>query len=333
MKILICDNTEDWQGDFLKANLKDHDVVLIPGEVTAEVAAQNSDCDVLSVFVTSKVTPDIINALPNLKYIATRSTGFDHVDLSVAKEKGINVSNVPFYGENTVAEHAFALLLSLSRKLPQSFARIEDGRFNYEGLRGFDLKDKTIGIIGGGHIGINMARMSVGFNMNVLVFDLKHDDALAAEIGFTYAEMDELLAKSDVVSLHLPLNPHTEHIINADSIAKMKDGALIINTARGGLIETDALVQALRDDKLGGAGLDVLEGEEFLTEEMELVGKPEYKEQLLTLLEDHILMEMENVVVTPHNAFNSIEAVTRILQATADNINAFAAGEPQNLVS
>lgn len=332
MKILITEIFEDWQKEYLVAQLGEDELAFVELALTPELAGEYADTKVLSVFVGSTVDKAVMDKLPQLKFITTRSTGFDHIDLAVAKERGIAVSNVPFYGENTVAEHAMALLLALSRKLPQSFARIEDAQFNYEGLRGWDLKGKKMGIVGGGHIGMNLARMAKGFGMEVAVFDINEVPDLADEIGFAYVPLEGLLATADVISLHLPLNDHTAHILNAESFSKMKKGVYLINTARGGLIDTNALVVALKSGQVAGAGLDVLEGEEFLKEEMELIGKVEYKEQLLTILEDHVLMEMENVIVTPHNAFNSQEAVERILAATAENIIGFNSGSVQNQV-
>lgn len=333
MKILITDVSETWQKDYLVSRLTGHEVFVEPGVLSLEMVNKYPETEILVVFVNNPVTAEVIAALPGLKLIATRSTGYDHIDIAAAKAKNIPVCTVPFYGENTVAEHAFSLILALARKLPQSFARIEDGKFDYAGLRGWDLKGKTLGVIGGGHIGVHVARMAVGFEMEVLVFDLHPDLELAQKIGFNYVDIDNLYAKSDVISLHLPLNEHTTHIINTDSIAKMKNGVYLINTARGGLIDTAALLEGLRSGKISGAGLDVLEGEDFLKEEINLIGNPSYKDQLLTLLTDHVLMEMENVIITPHNAFNSSEALTRILQTTVENIDAFEQGAPQNLVS
>ncbi len=332
MKILVTDIKEQWQQDFLAKALPNHKLIMSGDSLNDLDLSKYSDVEGLSVFITSRVNADEFAALPNLKFITTRSTGFDHIDRQIAKERGVVVANVPAYGENTVAEHAFALLLALSRKLHESFNRIKEGHFDYHGLRGWDIKGKTVGIIGGGHIGIHFAKMAKGFNMNVLVFDIYPKKELADLVGFKYVDLDELYASSDVISLHLPLNEHTKYIINKDSIAKMKDGVYIINTARGALIKTDDLIKALKDRKIAGAGLDVLEGENLLSEELDLLGNEDSKEHLETLLANHILMDMDNVVITPHNAFNSVEAVERILTTTIENINAFASGSSQNTV-
>ncbi len=332
MKILFTDVKESWQKDFIIKSLPNDTIIVSEDELSLDLAKSNFEIEALSVFVTSKVTAEIMEQLPNLKIILTRSTGFDHVDTVMAKSKNIMVCSVPFYGENTVAEHAMALILALARKLPQTFARIEDCQFDYNGLRGWDLKGKTMGIIGGGHIGMHLAKMAKGFEMNILVYDLKPNEEFAKTIGFTYATTDALYTNSDVISLHLPFNAHTLHFINQPSIEKMKDGVYLINTARGGLVDSTALIEALQSGKIAGAGLDVLEGEDLINDEMGIISNPKYKDKWLTLLQDHILMEMENVIVTPHNAFNSNEALQRILQTTIDNVIAFEKNTPQNIV-
>jgi len=333
VKILFTHIEEEWQKKFFEEKLPNHELTFLEGPLTVDNVMDHRDTQVLSVFVGSPIDTPIINSLADLSLIATRSTGFDHIDLSKASQKKITVCNVPFYGENTVAEHAFTLMLSLSRMIPESLDRTEDGSFDYHGLRGWDVKGKTIGIVGGGHIGMHMARMARGFHMNVIVFDINRDEKMAAELGFTYVDLDEMYAKADVISLHVPLNDHTKHMLNKDAFAKMKDGVVIINTARGGLIDTDSLIVALRSGKVSQAGLDVLEGEEDLIDEVELTMNNLKKDEVLTLLQNHQLMEMPHVIITPHNAFNSIEAVQRILQTTVDNIEAFEKNVPINVVS
>lgn len=330
MKIVFFEITEKRQEDYLREHLAGHDLAFYPHPLTVPDAA---GAEVVSVFVGSEVNADVVNQL-GTKLITTRSTGFDHIELDAAKAAGITVCNVPFYGENTVAEHAMALLLALSRRIPDSIKRVREGEFNYEGLRGWDLKGKTLGVIGGGHIGLHVARMARGFQMEVLVYDLHPDEEKAAEIDFTYAELDKLLAASDVISLHLPLNTNTQHFLSTEEFAQMKDGVYLINTARGGLIDTDALVAALKSGQVAGAGLDVLEEEEVLDDELQLLTDPStYKDRLLTVLQDHALIEMPNVLITPHNAFNSEGAILRILDTTIENVTAFASGSPQNVVN
>jgi D-lactate dehydrogenase len=265
--------------------------------------------------------------------ITTRSTGFDHIDLAGAKEKKIIVCNVPFYGENTVAEHTFALILALSRRLPESVDRAKKGDFSLDGLRGFDLKGKTLGIVGLGHIGQHVARIAKGFEMKVVAYDLKQDKKLAKEMGFNYASLEELLSKSDIITLHAPYNKTTHHLINSENINLIKKGAYLVNTARGALIQTEALLKSLSIGVLAGAGLDVLEEECFIKEEAQLLSKEFPKTcDLKTVLRNHILLQQKNVIATPHNAFNSNEALMRILDTTVLNIKSFIKNKPINKV-
>jgi D-lactate dehydrogenase len=271
---------------------------------------------------------------PKLRLIATRSTGFDHIDLAAAKERGITVVNVPFYGENTVAEFAFALLLALSRRVIDADERVRSGVFSPKDLRGFDLEGKTLGVVGCGHIGMRIIRMARGFNMTVLGFETHPDPKRAEEEGFTYASLPELLAQSDIVSLHVPYNEHTHHLINAESLAGAKRGLYLINTSRGGVVDTEALVAALKEGTVAGAALDVLEEEGDMADETALLSQPHPKEEELRVaLANHYLIEHPRVIVTPHVAFNTKEAVERIVSTTVESISAFASGTPKNVVS
>jgi D-lactate dehydrogenase len=267
--------------------------------------------------------------------ITTRSTGFDHIDLKAASEKGIRVCNVPVYGENTVAEHTFALILSLSRNLRKAYLRTVQDNFSLEGLMGFDLKGKTLGVIGTGHIGLHVIRMAFGFGMKVLAFDIKKQAFLSEVLNFEYVSLEDLLRRSDIITLHAPYLPSTKHLINKSNIGLIKKGAVLVNTARGGLIQTDALVEALDKKILSGAGLDVLEEEECLLEEKRLLENAETKEQWekqQTALKNHELLHRDNVIFTPHMAFYSREGVERILETTAENIEAFFQGNCRNEV-
>ena len=245
-----------------------------------------------------------------------------------------SVVSVPFYGENTVAEFAFALLLTLSRKTYDAYDRIaETGSFSQEGLRGFDLKGKTIGVIGTGHIGLNIVSMAKGFNMNIIAFDPFPKEEKAQELGFSYVSLDELLAGSDVITIHTPYTDSTHHMINTGNIEKIKKGAYLINTARGAVIETQAIVEALEKNILSGAGLDVLEEEGDMKDEITLLNSKHPKlEELKNVLSNHYLIDHPRVIITPHIAFNTDEAIKRILDTTADNINSFVNGEIKNSV-
>jgi D-lactate dehydrogenase len=290
------------------------------------------EAEVLSVFIYSRLGAAELAQMPQIKLIATRSTGFDHIDLKACRERNITVTNVPFYGENTVAEHTFGLILALSRNIHRAYVRTSHGNFSWDGLMGFDLKGKTLGVIGAGHIGLHVIRMAKGFGMSVLAFDVRQDQFLAEVLDFKYVALEKLLAQSDVISLHAPYNARTHHLINHDTLKLVKGGAILINTSRGGLVDTAALVRALDEGVLAGAGLDVLEGEDLIKEEKQLLASQESTEKLRLLLSNHILRNRENVVITPHSAFNSREALNRILDTTVENIMAFVAAHPINVV-
>ena len=324
---------ENWEKDYIKKSLGKHKLFFFNDELNKKKINKIKDMDILAVFIYSKINKEILDALPKLKLIATMSTGFDHIDIEEAKKKKIDVCNVPYYGENTVAEHTFALILALSRKIIDSVNRAKQGDFTLKGLRGFDLKDKIIGIVGGGHIGMHVARMANGFEMKTLVYDIHKDKNLAKKYNFKYASFDSLLKNSDIITLHAPLNKYTEHMINSKNINKIKKGALLINTARGGLVETEAIIKALDKGILSGAGLDVLEGECFIKEEKQLLDNNFAKEcDLRTQLRNHILLKNNKCIITSHNAFNSKEALQRILDTTIENIKAFLKKKPINKV-
>lgn len=323
---------KDWERRFLAERLPSDKVYFASAALTAP-AEELRSLQALSVFIYSHVTRDVLDALPELKFVATRSTGFDHIDVEACRNRGIAVSNVPSYGENTVAEHSIALLLMLSRKVHQSVLQMRSGRVDLAELTGFDLQGKTIGVIGAGHIGLHVIRIARGFGMRVLAFDVRRDPFVADLLGFEYATMERLLAESDVVTLHSPLTEKTHHLLGREQFARMKPGAMIVNTARGGLIDTDALVEALESGKLGGAGLDVLEGEELIKEEKQLLQQPLDVERLRMAVRNRVLLARDNVVFTPHNAFNSREALVRILEVTLANLEAFRVGQPANRVA
>lgn len=309
------------------------EVVRSPAHLDPAALGEAADVEVLSVFIHSRVSREVIDRMPALRMISTRSTGFDHVDLAACRERSIVVSNVPSYGENTVAEHAFALILALAKRLKVAHRKIRDLDFSLGGLQGFDLQAKTLGIVGAGRIGIHAVRIGRGLGMRVVAHDPLEIPDLAAREGFRYVSLDELLGTADVVSLHAPLRAETHHLIDREALCKMKPGALLINTARGGLVQTEALCEALNEGKLGGAGLDVFEGEDLISEEAELLHRPMTLEQARELLLVHVLLRHENVILTPHSAFFTREGVGRLLQTALDNIRAFLEGKPQNLVS
>ncbi|MBI3052339.1 hydroxyacid dehydrogenase [Candidatus Woesearchaeota archaeon] len=324
---------EDWEREHISKNLKGFSPVFFSGKIDGASLRKVRDAEVLAVFIYSKVDKSVLDSLPKLKLIATMSTGFDHIDLEECRKRKIVVCNVPNYGENTVAEHTFALILALSRKIVESVDRTRKGDFSLEGLRGFDLKGKTIGIVGMGSIGQHVARMARGFEMDVLAFDLNRDSGLAKNLGFRYADMAKLLKNSDLVTLHCPYNKATHHLINKSNINSMKKGSILINTARGGLVETEALIGGLSSGQLAAAGLDVLEEECEIKEEKQLLSAGFAQTcDLRTVLQNHMLQRMGNVIITPHNAFNSREALLRILDTTVENVSGYARKKQVNVV-
>lgn len=324
---------EKWEVEYIKNKLRNHKLLFFEDELNQKNVSKVKDCDIVCVFIYSLINADLLNKFKNLKAIMTMSTGYDHIDISECNKRKIAVYNVPFYGENTVAEHTFALILALSRKIVDSVNRTKGDDFSLKGLRGFDLKNKTIGIMGAGHIGQHVIRMANGFEMNILVNSMHKDKKLAEKLKFKYTTLENLLSNSDIISLHCPLNDSTKKLINMRNVKLIKNGAYLINTARGGLIDTKALIYALDKKILAGAGLDVLEGECDIKEEKQLLHK-RFVEQCnwKTLLQNHMLLKNKNVIVTPHNAFNSKEALFRIIDTTLNNINNFNKNKKENLI-
>lgn len=331
--LVLATETEEDEGGYLGEQLGGEASLTAEPETLQDLSGRDlSEVEVLLPFIHSVVDRAAIESMPKLRVISTRSTGYDHIDLEAAKERGISVANVPAYGENTVAEHAFALMLALSRKVHQAWVRTQRGDYTLEGLRGFDLAGKTLGVVGAGAIGLHVIRIAKGFGMDVLAYDVNQNRLLSEVLEFRYVELEELLSNSDIVSLHAPAIPQTYHMINRDTLSLMRPGALLINTARGSLVDTQALAEALDAGKLAGAGLDALEGEEFMEHEDELLHQTGAEEKLKLLVRNNILQRRPDVVITPHIAFNSEEALRRILDTTVENVRAFLAGEPRNLV-
>lgn len=309
------------------------DLVFHEAPMTVANAAASADAVVVSTFIYSELTRETLAQLPALRFIATRSTGLDHIDLPACAERGVRVANVPTYGANTVAEHVFALLLSISHRMPEALDRARHGRFSPEGLEGFDLAGRTMGVVGVGAIGRHVVRIAQGFGMQVLGFDSAPDPELAGCLGFEFVSLHDLLTRSDVVTLHAPALPGGAPLLDKAAFAEMKTGAVLINTARGSLVDSRALVAALESGKVAGAGLDVLSEEPLIREEAELIvsGRCEVTD-VSGLLADHVLLRSPNVLVTPHSGFNTREAVRRIAETSVANIQAYLDGRPVNLV-
>ncbi len=332
MKICIFE-AEPWERRAFDRLSGEHHIVCSDRPLTHDNVDAYADADIVSVFIYSELDAEVLAKLERLELVATRSTGFDHIDVACCRERGITVCNVPTYGTNTVAEHVFALLLTISHHIVEAVDRTRRGDFSQQGLRGFDLLGKTLGVVGTGDIGRHVIEIARGFRMEVVAFDVHPDAALAERLGFRYVDFDELLRRSDVVTLHVPLNEHTRGMIGEAEFATMKDGVVLINTARGPIVDVESMLFALSNGKLAAAGLDVLPEEPAIREEAQLLHRI-FREthDLQMLLADHVLLRMRNVILTPHSAFNTREAIERILDTTVDNIEAFLAGTPQNVV-
>lgn len=295
----------------------------------------NKNAEVISVFVASQVTRQMIEKMPRLKLIATRSTGYDHIDLEAAAARDITVVNVPTYGENTVAEAAFSLMLALTRKLIPTVSTTRKGTFVANELTGVDLKGKTLGVIGMGHIGRHTAKIAKGFEMEVVAFDPHEDKKFAKDMGISYVSFEDLLARSDIITLHMPLLPDNYHLINEATIASMKKGVILINTARGELVENRALIRGVKSGHIAGAGLDTLEGEKLILQK-EMIGALDNNATSPTTFEHaaevHTMLQIPNIIITQHAAFNTREAISRINDTTVQNVTRYWYGEAPNRV-
>jgi len=296
-------------------------------------AKYEGDTEGIAIFIQSNITKGILNHLTNLKVIATMSTGFDHIDLEACEQRNIKVCNVPAYGDNTVAEYAFGLVIALSRKFKPTFNRVERGIFNRSGLMGSDLKGKIIGLIGTGRIGSCMAKLGSAFGMEIVACDPKQDKKLEKEYGVNYTEIENLLQISDVISLHVPYNQTTHHLINSKTIKLLKPTALLVNTSRGKVVDTIAIVHALREGRIGGVALDTFEGEEVWIEEEFLRRDDLPAIPLQQAMESFFILRSERAILTPHNAFNTKEALDRILITSTENLKSYFTGNPKNVVT
>lgn len=297
-----------------------------PARLTLDTVALADQYPVVCAFINDDLSAPVLERLAagGTKLIALRSAGFNHVDLPTAQRLGLGVVRVPAYSPHAVAEHAVALILSLNRHLHRAYNRTRDGDFTLHGLTGFDLVGKTVGVVGTGQIGATFARIMAGFGCQLLAYDPYPDPRVEA-LGARYLPLDQLLAEAQIVSLHCPLNEQTRHLINFESLYRMQRGAMLINTGRGALVDTPALIEALKSGQLGYLGLDVYEEEAqlFFEDRSDLPLQDDVLARLLTF---------PNVVVTAHQAFLTKEALGAIAQTTLDNITQWAAGTPQNLV-
>ena len=316
---------------FLKKNQPtDFEFIYIKGPLTPKTCKDKKiqDAQILSVFVSSTQTYEaVLKNFPNLKLIVTRSTGYNHIDLNYCKAKKIKVANVPQYGQATVAEFTFSLLLNLTRKVNMAYQNLKDELIKPETeYMGIDLHEKTLGVIGTGSIGCHVIQIANGFGMNVLAYDPFPKKELEKKYPLKYVPLNTLYKTADIISLHCPLMKQTHHILDQKAFEKMKKGVIIINTARGELIETKALYKALKNKIVSAAGLDVLEYENLVIKEEKDLGYLDSTNRNLlidTLLNER-LIDMDNVIVTPHIAFDTKEAVHRILSITLKNMINFS---------
>ena len=295
----------------------------------------DKDAEIISMFVSSTVTAEIIKELPKLELIACRSTGFNNVDLDAVKKRKISVANVPTYGEHTVAEFTMSLMLAMTRKILTAASQYSRHDTSHEKLHGTDLHGKTLGVIGAGKIGRNVIKAAKAFGLKVIAYDPFLTPEMEAEIDVTAVELNDLLKTSDIITLHTPLTKDNYHLIDAKKIDLMKDGVYIVNTARGELLDTEALVMAIKSGKVAGAALDVLEDEKLIDideEELLLKKKSTTRETLEHVLASTMLMHMPEVILTGHNAYNTSEAIQRINLTSVDNIQRYLQKIPQNIV-
>nr|WP_320038309.1 2-hydroxyacid dehydrogenase [uncultured Bacteroides sp.] len=322
-RIAFFDTKSYDEESFNKINEKyNFEIKYFKGHLNRNNVILTKDADAVCIFVNDIADAEIIDALAEngVKLIALRCAGFNNVDISAALGK-IAVVRVPAYSPYAVAEHAVALMMALNRKTHRAYLRTRDGNFALNGLMGFDMHGKTAGIIGTGKIAKILIHILKGFGMNILAYDLYPDYNFARENDVVYTTMDELYHNSDIISLHCPLTDETKYLINDYSISKMKDGVMIINTGRGQLIHTNALIEGLKNKKIGAAGLDVYE------EESEYF----YEDKSDKIIDDDVLarlLSFNNVIVTSHQAFFTQEALANIASTTLQNMQDFIDGKP-----
>lgn len=314
-------STKPYDEQFLAAaNRGQHELVFLEPRLDTTTAALAADSDAVCAFVNDDLSTDVLRRLATqgVRVIALRSAGFNHVDLNAAADLGITVTRVPAYSPHAVAEHAVGLILALNRKLHRAYNRVRENNFALTGLLGFDLHGRVVGVIGTGQIGAVFAQIMVGFGCRVVATDPFPNEA-CQRAGVQYVELDELLGAADIVSLHCPLTTDTHHLIDDQSLTRMRDGVMLINTSRGGLVDTVAAIEALKSGKLGYLGLDVYEEEAGLF----------FEDLSDAVIDDDIfsrLLTFPNVLITGHQAFFTEQALEQIATTTVTNLTAFEHG-------
>ena len=320
MKVLVY-SSKKFEIPYLeKANKEKHKLTFIKEALSLDTVLLAKEYEAISIFAADEASPIIIEKLKSfgIKYVTLRSAGYDNVDLKTASNLNIKVANVPAYSPYAIAEHATALLLALNRKLIESNKRVNQFNFSQDNLIGFDLNNKTIGIIGTGKIGSVMSKIMHGFGCNLLGYDIEEDKDLIDSFGMRYVSLKTLCQEADIISLHTPLNTETHHLINNELISEMKEGVFIINTARGAIINTEHIITGLKNGKIGALGIDVYEKEKgvFFTSALQKIPKDDFLTELIA---------MPNVLITAHHAFLTKEAITNIAETTIYNLNCWEA--------
>ncbi len=336
MKKVIFFDVQDYEVEFLRSACGgrfEFELIKEPLNDLSDLTGSRKEAEIISCFTTSRVSSEVLEHFGNLKLIALRSVGFNHIDTDFCKSHGIYVENTPNYGNMTVAEFALALLFDVTRKVTNSYNDLQKSVINPHKTIGVEIFGKTIGIVGLGAIGSEMARLAHGIGLKILGYDLKENEKLKAKYNVHYTDFETLVRNSDFISLHSPLTKENYHLFNKEIFELMKPTAFIINTARGELIDTQALYNALSENKIAGAGLDVLESEDTLVDVEYLVdiGRMSPLALQKTVLNNR-LMKLDNVIITPHIAYDTEEAINRILNTAISNINAFVEGKIQNNV-
>jgi D-lactate dehydrogenase len=324
MKVAIFSSHLFERDFFLTANSEGlHELVFFDASLNAQTASLAKGFDTVCCFVTDKLDSETLGLIKNygVRLVALRSAGYNNVNLEEADRLGIPVVRVPAYSPHAVAEYAVGILLSLNRKIHRAYVRVRELNFSLDGLMGFDLSGKTVGVIGTGRIGSVFAKIMIGFGCRVIAYDPKPNPQLISDKTVEYVDLKTLYKESDVISLHVPLLPETKHLIDGPAISQMKKGTFVINTGRGALLEAHALIEALKSGHLGGAALDVYEEEDgiFFKDLSDKVLKDDVLARLLTF---------PNILLTSHQAFFTREAVTKIVQTTLWNISEFEEGKP-----
>jgi D-lactate dehydrogenase len=329
MKVAVF-STKTYDRQFLEAANADykHELVFFEPRLTADTSVLASGFPAVCAFVNDLLDENTLKVLADqgIRLIALRSAGFNHVDITAADQLGLTVVRVPAYSPYAVAEHAIGLILTLNRRIHRAYNRVREGNFSLEGLLGFDLHGRTVGIVGTGKIGVIVTQILKGFGCELLAYDV-HPNPECEALGAKYVQLPELFAASDIVTLHCPLTPETHHLINDEALEQMNPGVMLINTSRGALIDTEAVIRALKSRKIGYLGLDVYEQESDLF----------FEDLSNAVIQDDVfqrLLTFPNVIITGHQAFFTENALKKIAETTLSNITDFEQGRPcPNVVS